>query len=61
VPLKVNATYPEGNPLPTTPPNVLQNLPKLPEQLEYRIWNKNLIIRDVQANIIVDFIPNAIQ
>jgi len=61
VPLKVNATYPEGNPLPTTPPNVLQNLPKLPEELEYRILDKNLILRDVQANIIVDFIPNAIQ
>ncbi len=61
VPLKVNATYPEGNPLPTTPPNVLQNLPKLPEELEYRILDKNLIVRDVQANIIVDFIPNAIQ
>ena len=61
VPLKVNATYPEGNPLPTTPPNVLMNLPKLPEELEYRIIDKNLILRDVQANIIVDFIPNAIQ
>lgn len=60
VPLKVNATYPEGNPLPTTPPNVLLNLPKLPEELEYRIWDKNLILRDVQANIIVDFIPKAI-
>jgi hypothetical protein len=61
VPLKVNANYPEGNPLPTTPSNVLMSLPKLPEQLEYRIVDKNLILRDVQANIIVDFIPNAIQ
>src|SRR6266581_1663048 len=61
VPLKVNATYPEGNPLPTTPVNVLLNLPKLPAELEYRILDKNLILRDVQANIIVDFIPNAIQ
>ena len=61
VPLKVNATYPEGNPLPTTPPNVLLNLPKLPAELEYRILDKNLLLRDVQANIIVDFIPNAIQ
>jgi hypothetical protein len=61
VPLKVNVTYPEGNPLPTTPPNVLMSLPKLPEELEYRILDKNLILRDVQANIIVDFIPNAIQ
>jgi hypothetical protein len=61
VTLKVNANYPEGNPLPTTPSNVLMSLPKLPEQLEYRIVDKNLILRDVQANIIVDFIPNAIQ
>jgi hypothetical protein len=61
VPLKVNASYPEGNALPTTPPNLLMNLPKLPEELEYRIVDKNLILRDVQANIIVDYIPNAIQ
>ena len=59
--LKVNARYPEDTPLPTTPPQVLMNLPKLPEQLEYRLVGKNLIIRDVEANIIVDFVPNAIQ
>ena len=61
VALKVNVTYPEGNPLPTTPPNVLMSLPKLPEELEYRILDKNLILRDVQANIIVDFISNVTQ
>jgi hypothetical protein len=59
--LKVNATYPDDTPLPTTPPQVLMNLPKLPEQLEYRIIGKNLIMRDVEANVIVDFVPNAIQ
>jgi hypothetical protein len=59
--LKVNATYPPDTPLPTTPPQVLMNLPKLPEQLEFRIVGKYLIIRDVEANIIVDFVPNAIQ
>ena len=58
---KVNAAYPEGNALPTTPPNILMSLPKLPEELEYRIVDKYLILRDVQANIIVDFIPNAIR
>ena len=58
--LKVNATYPETAPLPTVPPNILQNLPKLPEQLEYRVVGKHLILRDVDANVIVDFIPNAI-
>ena len=58
---KVNASYPDDTPLPTTPPQVLKSLPKLPEQLEYRIVGKTLIIRDVDADIIVDFVPNAIQ
>jgi hypothetical protein len=61
VPLKVNATYPEAKPLPTVPPNILANLPQLPEDLEYRIVNKDLILRDVDANLIIDFVPNAIR
>ncbi len=35
--LKVNVRYPENAPLPTVPPNLLANLPQLPEDLEYRI------------------------
>lgn len=60
IPFKVNAAYPEGQPLPTVPPDVLARLPKLPEQLEYRIVGKHLILRDVDPNLIVDFMPNAI-
>lgn len=59
--LKVNAGYPEGAPLPTVPPNLLANLPLLPEELEYRVVDKHLILRDVDANLIVDYIPNAIR
>jgi hypothetical protein len=59
--LKVNARYPEAEPLPTVPPNLLANLPKLPEALEYRIVRNHLILRDVPANLIIDFIPNAIR
>lgn len=58
--LKVNASYPEGAPLPTVPPNLLAALPKLPEDLEYRVVGRDLILHDVDANLIVDFIPNAI-
>ena len=61
IPYQVNASYPEGAPLPTVPPNILASLPKIPEELEYRIIDKHLILRDVDANLIVDFIPNAIQ
>jgi hypothetical protein len=57
----VNATYPEGNPLPTVPATILQALPTLPPDVEYRIVDRNLILRDVDANIIVDFIPRVIR
>jgi hypothetical protein len=59
--LKVNGRYPESAPLPTVPPNLLARLPQLPEELEYRFVNKDLILRDVNANLIVDYIPNAIR
>ena len=61
VQFKVNATYPEKEALPTMPPNLLANLPQLPEDLEYRIIGKHLILRDVHANIVIDYIPNAIR
>jgi hypothetical protein len=60
VPLKVNSMYPAGAPLPTVPITLLVNLPRLPDELEYRIIDKHLILRDTQANIIVDFVPFAI-
>jgi hypothetical protein len=59
--LKVNASYPENQPLPTVPPNLLAALPRLPESLEFRFVNNDLILRDVHANLIVDYIPKALQ
>ena len=61
VPFKVNAKYPETQPLPSMPPSLLAALPKLPEDLEYRIISAHLILLDVHAGIIVDFMPNAIR
>jgi hypothetical protein len=60
VPLKVNAKYPSGAPLPTVPAKLLLNLPTLPKEVEYRIVGKHLILRDTEADIIVDYIPNAL-
>ena len=56
--LEVNADYPEGASLPTMPPNVLAILPPLPEALEYRIVDEHLIMRDRDANIVVDYLFN---
>ena len=58
--LKVNAPYPENEPLSTVPPNVLMTLPPLPKNIEYRFVGKHLILRDARANLIIDYIPNAI-
>lgn len=60
VDLEVNALY-DSTTLATMPPNLLKDLPLLPPELEYRPVGKHLILRDVGANIIVDFIPNAIR
>ena len=60
--LRVNATWPPSEPFTTVPANILANLPQLPKDVEYRITNKrHLVLRDVDANIIVDFIYNAVR
>jgi hypothetical protein len=60
IPFKVNGPYPSKEPLSTVPPNVLESLPPLPKDIEYRFVNKHLILRDARANLVIDYIPNAI-
>ena len=60
MPLAVNLEYPQGIPLQTTPPTLLANLPKLPAGFEYRVVDRNLVLLDVEANLIVDYLPDAI-
>lgn len=56
--LAVNASYPTAAPLSTVPPSLLIALPTLPKEVEYRFVGRTLILRDTQANLIVDMIPN---
>ena len=56
----VNTLYPSGLPLATFPASLLTTLPPLPEQLEYRFIGRHLIVRDVNANLIVDVLPNVL-
>lgn len=58
--LRVNNVYPAAVPLQTMPPSLLQRLPILPKELEYRIVGRNLVLHDIEPNIIVDFFPDAI-
>jgi len=60
VSFKVNGPYPDKQPVATVPPNVLAALPQLPKDIEYRFIEKHLILRDARANLIIDYIPNAI-
>jgi hypothetical protein len=58
--LTVNGRYPDSVPLTTIPPTVLQTLPKLTEDLEYRFIGDWLILLDTHAHLIADFIDNAL-
>lgn len=58
--LTVNSRYPDTVPLATIPPQVLQTLPQLTEDLEYRFVGDWLILLDTHAHLIADFIDNAL-
>ncbi len=58
--IKINARYPDSVPLSTMPPQVLEGLPRLPDELEYRFLGNRLILMDVHAQTIVDLVDNAI-
>ena len=52
----VNQRYPSEWPLATFPATLLEVMPKLPDILEYRLLSEALILRDVKANTVADFI-----
>lgn len=51
----VNEKYPSSVPLSTMPPQILERLPKLIGELEYRFIGPRLILVDTEADIILDF------
>lgn len=58
--VRVNEPYPDGEPLSNVPPDLLLNLPALPDSMTYRFVGRDLILRDSKAGLIVDFIRGAI-
>jgi hypothetical protein len=60
VKLTINGRYPDTFPLSTVPAEVLQVLPPLPDQLEYRFIGTTLILLDSDAHIIVDYLTAAV-
>jgi hypothetical protein len=52
--------FPAAAQLATMPPSLLEVLPVLPKELEYRIVGSYLVLRDTDAALILDFIPAAV-
>lgn len=55
-----NGRYPDTVPLTTMPPQVLAALPTLPDELEFRFIADRLILLDVPARLVVDYIEDAL-
>ena len=56
----VNATYNDRAPFSSVPPTLLLKLPQLPEEVRYRFVGRDLILLDSEANVILDFINDAV-
>ena len=55
----VNGRYPDEVPVSTMPPQILATLPRLPEELEYRFIQTDMILFDPHAHLIADFMVGA--
>jgi hypothetical protein len=58
--IPINSRYPDHVPLSTMPTQILAALPKLPDELEYRFIGDRLILLDVHAHLIVDYMDTAL-
>ena len=56
----VDGTYPKERSLSTVPANVLEILPELPADIQYRFLGRHLVLHDIRANVIVDRMTCAI-
>jgi hypothetical protein len=58
--LRINGAYPDAVPRTTMPPQILAAMPKLPPELEFRFIGDRLILLDAHAQLVVDFMDDAI-
>ncbi len=55
----VNEPY-TVTPLYRIPPEVRLGLPPIPAELDYRIAARDLVLWDIYAGVVVDFVPDAL-
>jgi hypothetical protein len=58
VKIAVNAIYPEAQPVSGMPADLLQKLPALPKELEYRFVGRDLILLDAKTRVILDYLKD---
>lgn len=59
-PPTVHLRFPTTSSMATMPAHLLDALPKLPQGLEYRFAGRTLILRDRDAALILDYLPDAL-
>ena len=60
VQIKINQPYPTTLPLVSVPPKLLAMLPMLPEALEYRLIDRHFLLRDRDANVVIDMLSGVL-
>lgn len=60
VPLKINYPYPETKEVTQMPPTLLLKLPQLPKEVRYRFVRQHLMLVDIDNDLIVDYMLNAL-
>lgn len=58
---RTSRPYSRDEPLSTVPPSVLNVLPVLPDDVQYRFIDRDLILYDTRANMMLDRITSAIR
>jgi hypothetical protein len=58
--VEVNQVYPKELPYTSVPPTLLLEFPRLPDAVAYRIVGRKLILLDVDADLVVDVMPDAL-
>lgn len=56
----INKTMPDNTALATVPPLLLNRLPPLPDNLQYRFMARHIVVMDGDTRIIVDYILNVL-
>ena len=56
----INKTMPDSAALATVPPVLLNNLPRLPDNLQYRFIGRHIVLIDGDTRLMMDYILNVL-